>query len=143
MLFFVTWPDRISLLIDQADEAAARAVARDIAEGDEPRTCRPFDRLFVAEVFLDDEDVNDPLLVVEPLEHVADALHAFEEESEDAAEVIELPIRAAPTIAPTVCGFELEDGGRVYVCHREPHDDDRHEADDGDGNLVEWNDAGG
>lgn len=141
MLFFCTWPDRVSFLVDLPDEAQARAAAREHSEGVEPATCKPFDRVFAAEVFLDEDEDGNELLVVEPLEHVADALYLLEEESDDLAEVIPFP-SPATAAPPNVCGFELQDGDRVFTCRLEPHDDARHEADDGAGGLVEWDDAG-
>ncbi len=131
MLFFLTWPDRASVLIDMANESEARAAAREVAEDDEPATCVAFDRLFVAEVFLDEDDAGDPMLVVEPLSHVAEALAALEEQGEEVAEV------------PVTCAFELEDDdGTILRCEREPHDDARHEAHDAQGQLAEWDDDG-
>jgi hypothetical protein len=140
VLFFVTWPDRVSLLLDQPDEAQARAVAREISEGSEPAECQPFNGVFAAEVFLDEDEDGQPLMVVEPLEHVADALYVLEEGTDDdgIAEVIDLPI-AAPV---ALCGYEMEFDdrpGEVWTCARARHDGDpHHRADDG----TEWDDAG-
>jgi hypothetical protein len=133
MLFFLTWPDRYSVLVDLESEAAARAAAREIAGGAEPATCQPFDRLFVAEVYLDEDEDGAELLVVEPLQHVADALEALEEQAEDVA--------AAPL--PETCAFELEDeDGSILRCMRAPHDDPHHEAIDANGDVASWDDDG-
>lgn len=140
MLFFATWPQRVSVLIDQPDEASARAAARETADGEEPATCKPFPTgVFAAEVFFDEDEDMQEVLVIEPLEHVADALYLLEEESDDlpGAEVIELPIAAAPEL----CGFEMEfedSPGQVWTCARSRHDDPQHRAADG----TEWEDAG-
>lgn len=138
MLFFVAWPDRVSLLVDADDDAAARAIASSVADGSAPASVRPFVGVFAAEVFLDEDDAGEDLIVVEPLDYVSAALRALEDASTDAPADNVIPFPASP------CGFELEDeDGAVLECRRARHDDDRHEAIDARGELVEWHDAGG
>ena len=138
-LFLCVWPDNVSLLVDLPDEAAAIAAATEHASGVRPAACKPFDRLFAAEVFIDEDEDGQELLVVEPLEHVAEALLALEESAEDGSEVLELPIAEAPAM----CGYECEDENTraVFVCSRAPHPGDpHHRADDGAGGVIEWED---
>jgi hypothetical protein len=113
MLCYAKWPDRVSLLIDAVDEADARAIAVQVADGSAPSTLRVLPaRTFVAEVFLDEPDEGEELepddeggalLIVEPLPHVGVAL-ALVEEGEDAPRLVGL------------CGDRLDTGDGVAVC---------------------------
>lgn len=138
MLFFVTWNDRASVLLDVENEAAARVAALEIA-AEPPRKCKPVPLGVAAfEVFLDDDEDGAELLVVEPLDHAASALLALEEEDED-EEASPVPRIGAPR-----CDFELEDDDQsILRCERPAHPNDaRHEARDAKGAMVEWEDAG-
>lgn len=153
MLFFLTWPDRYSLLLDVANDDEARRAANEIA-GVAPSTCVAVPPgVFAAEVFLDEDEDGAELLVVEPLEHAAAALLALEEQGEDSADVDLARARieddAPPVVVPLVppdderCGFELEDDEKAVLrCERRHHDDAEHYAHDARGGLVEWADEG-
>jgi hypothetical protein len=130
-LFFCKWADRASLLVDDEDSAAARAVARDVAEGEPPTDVVPLrPRFFVAEVLLGDEG----LMLVEPLDHVEQALALLdgvddEDEQEDEDELAE---------DGDECAAEAEgDGGDVFVCTLPAnHGPPRHESRGEDGTLM-------
>lgn len=137
-LFFASWPERTSLLLDAESPEAATEIATASADGEAPAVVRPLPpRVFAAEVFHDDEDDDGVILVVEPLPHVADALSQIED-ANDAA------IRdegAADTLPP--CGDTLEDeGGRVLSCEKPRGHKGDHEAIASDGARALWGDEG-
>lgn len=142
MLFFLTWADHASVLVDVDGEAAARAAGKEIA-GAEPATCALVPPGVVAfQVYLDDEDDEGEgeLLVTEPLEHTTAALLALEDRAEDVA--LSPPPPPLPSEAER-CGFELEDDdGAILRCEKPIHVDTTHEAHDARGMLVGWEDAG-
>lgn len=80
-VFLCQWPGRASLLVDDVSEDAAREVA--IAESDDgappTRIVQLPPRILVAEVAEDDEG----LTVLDPLEHCADVLDAYDDDEGD------------------------------------------------------------
>lgn len=103
MLFFVTFAEATSLLIDADGEGDARKIALQVSEGEQPAKVVPLPaRVFVAEVVIeeDDEDEDGGIPVfVEPLGHVSEVLYSLE-------------------IGEEPCGDTIEDGasGGVLVC---------------------------
>lgn len=101
-LFYCTFPDFVSLLVDAEDEHAAREIASDVAEGRAPRMIRALPpRAFVAEVeeveSEPEDDDGEPSAIpdvfwdVTPLEHTEAIFAAYEnaddEEPEPCGEV--------------------------------------------------------
>jgi hypothetical protein len=139
MLFFCKFEDHTSLLIDDADEASAREVATKIAEGVAPLTVIPFEpRAFVAEVYVsdDDDDDHEPgILVVSPLEHVADLLFALDDAEGSGVDLEDEDDEDE-------CLAEADgddDAGELFVCSLAPGHDGEHVAYGAKGEeLARW-----
>ncbi len=79
MLFFATFSEQASLLVDAPDEALARAIAVKVASAEPERVLVLATGVFVAEVFFADADVDeDVTLVVEPMPSTFEALEELE-----------------------------------------------------------------
>lgn len=143
MLFFSTWTDRASLIVDAADLDDAIRISSAVAADDEPpgpppKLVRPLPPgVFVCEVRIDEDDEEHEVLTVDPLEHVADILYKLEDE-QDAAIAATQP---APSlrVVPSRCESEADDGaGAVLVCEL----DAGHEGEHNSGGSV-WTDPEG
>lgn len=115
MLFYCVFAREAGFVVDQEDEAHARAAAREEV-GEEPLRIVPMPNVFGARVhFVDDED--DPeleLVELEPMQHVLDVFAAIEDES--------------------MCPSEAEDDkGAVLNCGRPANHEGKHKA-----GAFEW-----
>lgn len=128
MLFFCTWENATSLLIDDVDRAAAIEVATEQAGLPPDKVVGPLPpRAFVCEVYVADDDdefgAEEGDLVVDPLDHVAEMLGIL-----DGGGGVETPtVEVAAAVEVETCGNEAEDEfGTVATCelakgHDAPH----------------------
>lgn len=127
MLFFCSWLDRVSLLVDAEHEGGAIKIATDVADGEPPsRAVALPPGVFAAEVAFED----DGRVEIDPLEHVVAALDALEAAGEE-----DIPVREFVTICDAE--GELPDG-TIVTCERERHEAGDHRATLPDGQAVEW-----
>lgn len=146
MLFFSTWPDRSSLIVDAADLDDAIRISSAVAADDDPpgpppKVVRPLPPgVFVAEVRIDEDDDEHEVLTVDPLEHVADILYKLEDEQDAAiAQTQPAPALRVVGIGPTRCASEAEDeAGALLSCEL----DAGHEGEHNSGGSV-WTDPEG
>ncbi len=81
-MFFAAWADRRSLLIDHTDKKKARAVALEVADGEEPARLVPVpEGVMVFEVFDEEGAEDDDPIQVAPLSASEDALTALEDDA--------------------------------------------------------------
>lgn len=132
-LFFCAW-DRddgpCSVVADAEDERSAREMARDVADGEEPRRVIPWGKnVFIAEVVEretddSDDDADEVEILLSPFPHAAAALELLEDAADGTA-------RAVAIDAPQ-CEAEATDHERTWRCVLlEGHDGD-HRASDGE-----------
>lgn len=138
MLFFCKFEDHTSLLVDDADEASARDIATKIAEGVSPLTVIPFEpRAFVAEVYVSDDEDDDHeagILVVSPLEYVADLLYALDDADGSETEIDD------EDDAECLAEADGDDeAGELFVCSLAPDHEGEHIAYGAKGEeLARW-----
>lgn len=128
-LFFCAWPNRASLLVDDCSMAGAVEIASKVADGVPPKTVRLLPpAAFVAEVFDDEGEDGEALLVVEPLPHVADLLAELEDSSDDVAEAPTEPAQPIALVQPVRCTAEadVDDAGNFVRCELAPGHGEKH-----------------
>ncbi len=122
MLFFATFSEQASLLVDAPDETLARAIAVKVASAEPERVLVLATGVFVAEVFFADADVDeDVTLVVEPMPSTFEALEELE--------------------GYEPCGSEAElESGEVVRCAKSVGHlvDEGHEGRTASGALASW-----
>lgn len=131
-LFFCAW-DRddgpCSVVCDAADEAQARIMARDVAEGEAPkRVIKVEPGVFVAEVIEREIEVSEDdevEILLSPFPHVADALVLLEEAADGQP-------RAVAIDAPQCEAEATDDGGTTWRCILLEGHDGQHRAGDGE-----------
>lgn len=148
MLFFATWADRSSVLLDGADlddaiRIASAVSADDDPPGGPPQVVRPVPPgVFVCEVHIDEDDDEHEVLSLAPLEHVSEILYRLEDE-QDAAVAATQPAPPALRVVSATCGAEAEDeAGNVLVCELAPDHVARGEVEHNSGGSV-WTDPEG
>lgn len=144
-LYFCTWPERVSMLVDAGSERDARKIAIELGGEGPPESIRTIaPNAFAADVYVDDDDGRNEEgpLVVEPFDHVEDLLLALDAEDfeGDHGAVITgapAPAESGPVEDAAGCASESEDeSGDVYVCALPKGHGAKHEAWDDRGNVV-------
>ncbi len=127
--------DRVSLLVDAEDEGAAREIAADLAEGEEPGSVVVLaPRVFVAEIVIEDGDEDEgedaAFLEVLPLDHTIDVLATLEDDA---------PHGDVVPADDATCGESADaDEGEIVFCELGARHDGDHEATTSEGGLVHW-----
>ncbi len=150
MLYYLTWPNDASLLVDVADRDTALEAGRATVK-EEPATCRLFPPgTFAVRCYFEDEsDDGTELISLEPLDHVFPVLQLFEDELDDKAaaeaEAAGLHVvigdgntsTTAPTEPPPPClSVGAAPDGSELICeagevgHEPPHKSGQYEWED-------------
>jgi hypothetical protein len=126
MLFYCSWDDAASFLVDAPSEAKAREAATEQQDGSPPDRVRPFPpNTFAVEIVVESSETDDDdVMTLEPLEHVAEVLWAWEDEGE--SEGGHLPPIVGDHGAACVSEATLDDAGTLARCtllagHRGSH----------------------
>jgi hypothetical protein len=132
-MFFASWPDRRSLLIDTDDEKKARFIATDVGESAPASLAVVPTGVLVFEVF-DDPDDDEAPIIVEPIDVAGELLETLEDAS-DANTDAPPPLVLVPA---AVCGAEAFEGDSdesVLTCALAPRHAGKHR-----GGGMSWED---